>query len=174
MSKLRNDKVLLRPLEPEDIDFVLSVENDEAYWKYSSTEFPFSKHLIKQYLNNAHLDIYTAKQFRFVICDNNEKELGLIDLFDFDFKNKRAGLGVIIKDELNRGKGYAFSALKLIIEYCKSHLNIHQVYCNILSENNKSIALFEKLDFINIGKKKDWIYYDNRYHDEILYQLILK
>ena len=174
MSKLRNDKVFLRPLEPEDLEFILSIENNETFWKYSSTEFPFSRHLIKQYLSNAHLDIYTAKQFRFVICDNNETSIGLLDLFDFDFKNKRVGLGIIIKDELNRGKGYAFSALELIIDYCKSHLNIHQVYCNILSDNIESIALFEKLDFVKIGKKKDWIYYDNRFQDEILYQLILE
>ena len=174
MSNLKNDKVLLRPLEPEDLDFVLSVENDEAYWKYSSTEFPFSRHLIKQYLSNAHLDIYTAKQFRFVICDNEEKPIGLLDLFDFDFKNKRVGVGIIIKEEHNRNKRYAYSALKLLIGYCKCHLNIHQIYCNILSENIKSIALFEKLNFTEIGKKKDWIYYDNKFHDEILYQLILK
>jgi diamine N-acetyltransferase len=49
---------------------------------------------------------------------------------------------------------------------------VHQVFANITAENHKSIKLFEKFNFKKIGVKKDWIYANNSYKDEILYQLI--
>jgi diamine N-acetyltransferase len=52
---------------------------------------------VKQYLENAHQDIYEAKQLRLAICqDQDFPALGLIDLFDFDPKNNRAGVGIVI------------------------------------------------------------------------------
>ena len=45
---------------------------------------------------------------------------------------------------------------------------------NILSSNIESIALFEKNFYEKVGLKKDWIYYNNMYSDEILYQKIIK
>jgi diamine N-acetyltransferase len=40
-------------------------------------------------------DIYEAKQLRLAICqDQDFPALGLIDLFDFDPKNNRAGVGM--------------------------------------------------------------------------------
>jgi diamine N-acetyltransferase len=41
---------------------------------------------VKQYLENAHQDIYEAKQLRLAICDQDFSCSGLIDLFDFDPK----------------------------------------------------------------------------------------
>ena len=66
----------------------MTIENDESIWKVSNTQTPYSKFLIKQYLENAHQDIYEAKQLRLAICINNSNEtIGLIDLFDFDPTN---------------------------------------------------------------------------------------
>ena len=50
---------------------------------------------------------------------------------------------------------------------------IHQVYANISSTNKESISLFEKSDFVNVGLKKDWIFYNNQFNDELLFQKIL-
>ena len=42
-------------------------------------------------------DIYEVKQLRLVICvSENDKAIGFIDLFDFDPKNQRVGIGIVI------------------------------------------------------------------------------
>ncbi|GAL61143.1 acetyltransferase [Algibacter lectus] len=105
MITLKGEHIYLRALEPEDLEFIHAVENDEAVWEISNTQTPYSKFLIKQYLEEAHRDIYDVKQLRLVISTNEDKAIGLIDLFDFDFKNGRAGIGILIKDEENRSKG---------------------------------------------------------------------
>ncbi|MEL0650956.1 GNAT family protein [Algibacter sp. TI.3.09] len=172
MITLKGEHIYLRALEPEDLEFIHAVENDEAVWEISNTQTPYSKFLIRQYLEEAHRDIYDVKQLRLVISTNENKAIGLIDLFDFDFKNGRAGIGVLIKDEVNRSKGAGKEALALLINYSFTHLDLHQLYCNISEENTTSIKLFTNQGFEQIGLKKDWNYVNGSYKNEYLFQLI--
>ena len=64
MQTLQGKHISLRALEPEDLEFLFQIENNESFWEVSHTQTPFSKFLLKQYLENAHLDIYEAKQLR--------------------------------------------------------------------------------------------------------------
>lgn len=173
MITLKGEHIYLRALEPEDLEFIHDVENDESIWEISNTQTPYSKFLIKQYLEQAHKDIFEVKQLRLVITSSvNHDTLGLIDLFDFDFKNKRAGVGVLVKNEANRDKGYGREALMLLINYSFTHLGLHQLYCNISEENRASIKLFTNQGFKNIGLKKDWNHVNGSFKNEYLFQLI--
>ena len=172
MVTLKGKRIYLRALEPEDLEFVYAIENDEALWELSNTQTPYSRYLIKEYLNNAHKDIYEVKQLRLVISDYNDQALGLIDLFDFDFKNKRAGIGILIKSETDRYQGFGKEALKLLIDYCFNQLQLHQLYCNISEENIASLQLFKKQGFVPIGLKKDWNFNGSTFKNEYLLQLI--
>ncbi|WP_282122466.1 GNAT family N-acetyltransferase [Algibacter mikhailovii] len=172
MMTLKGEHIYLRALEPEDLDFIHEVENEEAIWEISCTQTPYSKFLIKQYLENAHKDIYEAKQLRLVISSHEHLTLGLIDLFDFDFKNKRSGVGILVKEPQDRLKGYGREALELLIDYCFTHLDLHQLYCNILESNAASIKLFSNQGFQQIGLKKDWNYVNGSFKNEYLFQLI--
>ncbi len=171
MLSLIGNSCYLRALEPEDLEFIYQIENNEELWELSSTQTPYSRFLIKQYLENAHLDIYEAKQLRLVVCRNDTTPIGLIDLFDFNPTHHRAGVGILITDEAYRNKGYGQEALQLLIEYGKTHLHLHQLYANIGADNATSIALFEKMNFTKVGVKKDWNLVGTTYKDELLYQL---
>ena len=173
MITLKGTNIYLRALEPEDLDFVYAIENNESVWEVSNTQTPYSRFLIKQYLENAHQDIYEAKQLRLAICLNDsQKAIGLIDLFDFDPKNSRAGVGLVIADLASRNKGIGSEALELVINYSFQQLQLHQLYANIGSDNEISLQLFTKFGFQKIGIKKDWIKVNNHYKDELLFQLI--
>ncbi|MBT3282341.1 MAG: GNAT family N-acetyltransferase [Cryomorphaceae bacterium] len=161
----------LRALEPNDLELVYEVENDKSLWVYSNTSSPFSRHTLKKFIENSHLDIIEHKQLRLVIADD-EQSYGFIDLYDYDFINRRVGLGIIIFKKY-RSKGIGLSSLQLTENYLLEHVPIHQVYANISSKNKESISLFEKSGFVNIGLKKDWIFYNNKFNDELLFQKIL-
>jgi diamine N-acetyltransferase len=173
MKTLKGTSVELRALEPEDLEFVYAIENDESVWEISQTQTPYSRFLIKQYLENAQQDIFEAKQLRLAICKTGQFEpIGLIDLFEFDPKNKRAGVGILISNSQERNKGFASESLELLTQYCKLHLGLHQLFANIDPQNSQSIRLFENHDFQLIGIKKDWNLNHGVYQDECLYQLI--
>jgi diamine N-acetyltransferase len=165
-------KISLRALEPEDLSFLYQIENNDSFWEVSHTQTPFSRFILKQYLENAHFDIYEAKQLRLIIEDQTtKKQLGMIDLFDFNPQHKRAGVGVLIHPDFQQ-KGVASEALSLLINYSFSHLNLHQLFANITSDNVKSTSLFTKHNFKEVGVKKDWIFSKEAFKDEVLFQLI--
>lgn len=175
MVTLQGQNIYLRALEPEDLEFIYAIENDENIWEVSNTITPYSKFLIRQYLENAHQDIYEAKQLRLAICKKDSSDaIGLIDLFDFDAKNKRAGVGIIIQNEMDRSSGFGKEALQLMIEYSFQQLQLHQLFANIGTQNTASLALFTTFGFMEIGVKKDWNFTNNVFHDEAVFQLIKK
>ncbi len=173
MKTLKGNNIYIRALEPNDLEFVYAIENDQSIWEVSNTHTPYSRFLVKQYLENAHQDIYEAKQLRLAICQNQDfPALGLIDLFDFDPKNNRAGVGIVIQNNENRKQNIGSEALALLIEYAFFNLNLHQLYANIGTENEASKALFTKFGFEMIGVKKDWTLVNGVYKDEAIFQLI--
>ena len=173
MVTLKGQNIFLRALEPEDLEFVYAIENDEAIWEVSNTQTPYSKFLIRQYLENAHQDIYEAKQLRLAICKNQTSEaIGLIDLFDFDPKNSRAGVGIIIQNDEHRNNGYGKEALELVIKFSFTQLQLHQLFANIQTENDASIKLFSTFGFQKIGVKRDWTFSKGKFLDEAIFQLI--
>lgn len=172
MKTLKGKHINLRALEPTDLEFLYQIENNESFWEVSNTIKPFSRFILHQYLENAQQDIYEAKQLRLMIVQKDtEIPIGMIDLFDFDPKHKRAGIGILINPKYE-GKGYASEALKLLLNYAFNYLDLHQIYANITDDNSKSISLFEKHGFKKIGNKKDWIYSNGIFKNELLYQLI--
>lgn len=172
MKVLTGKHIHLRALEPEDLEFLFQIENNESFWEVSHTQTPFSKFLLKQYIENSHLDIYEAKQLRLVVEETTTKEpLGMVDLFDFNAQHKRAGIGILIAPKFQKN-GFASETLQLIINYSFTYLQLHQLYANITPDNTKSLALFQKHNFKQIGVKRDWILSQGSYKNEILFQLI--
>ncbi len=173
MKTLTGKNIVLRALEPSDLDFLYQMENDESVWEVSNTSTPYSQFILKQYLENSHKDIFEVKQLRLVICTSeNQKAIGCIDLFDFEPKHHRVGVGILISSEKDKQKGYASEALQLLTNYAFTNLNVHQVYANIPEDNLPSIKLFEKLGFLKSGTKLDWSYSKGSFKNELHYQLI--
>ena len=163
----------LRALELSDVDLLYTWENNTAIWNVSNTIVPFSRESIEQFVTYER-DIYSDKQLRLVICLlENEKAIGCVDLFDYDMRHQRAGVGILIAEESERKKGLATEALEILKEYAKETLLLHQLYCNIPEDNKKSMSLFEKAGFENVGVKRDWIKTKKGWLDEHLFQLII-
>lgn len=167
---LEGKTVSLRALEPEDVNLLYLWENDTKIWHVSNTQMPYSKDYLTKYIH-AVSDIYTDKQLRLVIVSTkNKKAIGFVDLFDVDFNHQRAGIGILIASEKNRNKGFADEAIKLVMNYVFTTLNLSQLFCNILVSNTPSLHLFKKNNFVLIGCKKNWIRTSVGYEDELMLQ----
>jgi diamine N-acetyltransferase len=168
---LENQNISLRAPEPGDLDLLYIWENDTSIWRISGILAPFSRSVLKMYLDNAAKDIFEMKQLRLIIqLKDKHRPIGAIDLFEFDPHHHRAGVGILVADPSDRRKGYAREALETLMEYCFGILNLHQLYCNIAAGNGSSIALFKQAGFEEIGRKKEWIYTGEGYEDELFFQ----
>jgi diamine N-acetyltransferase len=174
MIPLKGAKVGLRALESKDLDLLMSWENNPENWSLSGTVKPFSRSVLKRYLQNAHKDIYEAQQLRLIIETTDGVALGTLDFFEFDPLNLRCGLGILIAQKEQRQKGYAFEALQLACTFAFKAWGLQQIFANILESNTASQALFKKAGFEKTGHKKAWVNIEGSFYDEGFYQLLSK
>lgn len=154
---LQGKKIALRSVLTSDANLLYKWENDESNWKVSGTEKPYSEKEITDFIANQK-DLYLDKQLRLMICTSGisekKKEVGCIDLFEFDERNRKAGIGILISKH-HRNKGYASEALSLLIKYGFETLFLQKIFCSISEDNTASMKLFQKQKFQITGIEKN-------------------
>lgn len=175
MMKLENETIRLRAPEPEDLEILYRWENDTSLWLYGDTRVPYSKFGLRQYIEHSiGKSIYELGQIRFMISHTSRsKTIGIIDLFDFDPANHRAGVGILIFPD-EQGKGYAFKSLQLLHSYAFDFLDLHQLYAHISTDNNPCLRLFAKAGYRCCGRLNEWKKTGDTYQDIAIYQCIKK
>lgn len=168
--------MLLRALEPEDLDILYQVENNSDEWAVSTANMPYSRQLLREYILNSTGDIYTDKQVRLMV-EAKEVErnvtVGIIDLFNFNPEHSRAEVGVYILPEY-RGKGYGSRTLQQLVSYATTKLHIHQLYAIIPVSNTVSQQLFYSAGFTTIATLPQWLRTQGGFSDAIIQHLIIK
>ena len=167
--------IRLRAVEPGDVDLMYEWENDCDIWPVSGTTEPFSRHQLERFVER-HQDIVG------VLCDGqlrliietllSSKPVGAIDLFEYDPIHRRAGIGILIYEQSDRGRGYASDAVETLCRYAHDTLRAHQLWCNVGADNEASLRLFRSAGFTEIGVKRDWLWRPDGYHDEVMLQKI--
>lgn len=174
MALLKNDKILLRALEPEDLDSLYKWENDSSIWSSGNTMSPYSRYVLKEYISQSHLNIYDQKQLRLMVeLRETAKAIGIVDIYDFDSHNRKAGVGILLDLEYQRN-GIATEAIQLLTDYAFSFLKIHQLYAYIAITNEPSKALFLRCGFTVSGTLCDWISTENGFTDVLVLQRFSK
>lgn len=167
---LSDGKIRLRAPEPEDLDALYSIENDTALWVVSGNAIPFSRYQLNKYIMESAHDFYTDRQIRFMIVGESDSAvLGCIDLTDIDPYNGRAEVGVALLPAY-RGHGIASAALKIICNYSRFVLRLHQLFCQVPEDNEECFNLFENNGFSESGRLRDWLVNRNSYSEVILMQ----
>jgi diamine N-acetyltransferase len=172
MAYLENKNILLRALEPEDLDDLYRWENDSELWKYGSTIAPYSKFALRDYLISSMNDLVQCKQLRLVAVDKkNDKSIGTIDLYDYDPINMRAGIGILL-DAAYRRKGFGKEILNLTGEYAFRVLHLKQLFAYISESNVSSFKLFAACGYVQCGLLKSWRKTSGGFENVYVMQLI--
>jgi len=168
---LKFDDYCLRALEPYDLDALYFWENDLN--SYTNHEQFYSRFTLEKYIEQAHLSLLEAKQYRFVISKPNEPDLccGFLDLVDYDPIHQRLEIGILISPQYRRLQ-IAKKALLRVEDYLKDQFSIRQVYCYIETDNTASLQLFENISYVRSGELKQWRKFKNTWRDVFIYQKI--
>ncbi len=70
-------------------------------------------------------------------------------------------------------KGYAFEALKAIIQFGFEQMGVHSIEANINPANVPSIKLIEKLGFVQEAYFKENFYFNGKFLDSNIYSLLV-
>ena len=169
---LEGELTRLRALEAEDVDLLYVWENAPAVWGVSGTLAPFSRHTLRRFLDEQRFDLYAARQLRLVVETLDGRAVGLVDLFEFEPVDLRAGIGILIHGAGDRGRGFASDALDVLCRYARQVLGLHQLWCSVAPDNAASLTLFRRAGFVECGRKREWRRTPDGWADELLLQKI--
>ena len=167
----KEPQVRLRAIEPEDLDLLYRIENDVKLWNVGTSNVPYSRYTLHEYVANASDDIYADGQVRMMIENESAETVGIVDVVNFDAGNRKAEVGIIILDAFRR-QGYGSSTLQKVGEYALKVLHLHQLYVFVDSRNEESLKLFEKAGYLESARVKDWLYDCREYRDAVMMQLV--
>jgi diamine N-acetyltransferase len=164
-------QIKLRAIEPEDLDKLYHIENDVELWNVGTSNVPYSRYLLHDYVANCKNDIYTDRQVRMMVENEDGKVIGVADLVNFDPANRRAEVGLIVLNAYRR-QGYGTAVIEALVDYALRILHLHQLYAYVDCENMASLQLFGKAGFEVSAKIKDWLYDGMKYRQSVLLQRV--
>lgn len=117
----------------------------------------------------------TDRGFPFAIRTLDEDRLiGFIGLWIYPSLTQGNGwVGIGIGERDCWGKGYGTDAMKVLLRYAFTEVNLHRVSLGVFDYNARAIKAYEKAGFILEGRMREAMHRDRKYWD-ILFMGVLR
>lgn len=156
---LHGKRVVLRPVEPPDYDFILHLSTSPRItyrWRTrGTTPSPAD---------------FQVMLWRGVLCQflierpDGGGPLGLISAYNADFRNQTVYLAIIMQDHPG-GSLWTFDAIALFLNYLFSNWNLRKIYAETSELSSWTFASGSGRYFEIEGILRDHEYYGGRYWD---------
>lgn len=158
-------KIRIRKFDIKDIPNKVRWINNSENNKYLHYDIPleYQKTLDWYQINKTRTDRYDA------VIEADGIPVGVIGLLSIDLKNRKAEYYVTIGETHYKGKGIAYKATMLILEYAFLKLHLHKIYLYTEAANVIAHNLFEKAGFRKEGILKNDIFSKGKYVDRYAY-----
>lgn len=143
----------LQPFNETHIDCVMDWENDPAFRDDKFFAGPYSREDIAALLETLSEQHSTAKRFIVTVDDS---PTGICDLCEIDFEEKSAFVTILNAAPELRRKGIALQAL-LLLEDEAHELGLNLLFAWIENENEPSLKLFQKANYLQSKSSKKLI-----------------
>lgn len=165
-GSLLGEKVLLRPMTPEDTDRIVNWRNRDSVRKNFIYQKPFTPEGHRQWIETM---ITTGRAVQFIICEKETgRPIGSAYLRDIDREYEKAEYGIFIGEEEARGKGYGTETARLMLAYAFEVLKLHKICLRLIADNTEALQSYEKAGFVREAYLKDEIRINGIYRDIIL------
>lgn len=132
-------RVKLKPVEVKDMDEIIAIHKEaEAEELLGVTQLPQQE------------DFIDHKKRCYVILSEKEEFIGIVELFNCSWKNRRAELSILLK-ESERGKGYGYEAVQAILDIGFDECGFNRIYLRVLEYNIRAIECYKKAGFVLEG-----------------------
>lgn len=163
---IEGDRINLRTIEPEDIDFLQGGMNTPAVRQYAGADIPYNR---RRYSEELFESISSGDFIQLLVCD--DERLGDVSLAPIDERRGWANLGYWIHPD-HQGNGYATEAVRLLVSYGFNELRLHRISATIATPNTASTQVVKKLGFVHEGTKRDDAFLDGEYVDREVYSVL--
>ena len=162
---LKGKKIILRPIEYEDLEFVRSIiNNPDIERTIIGWAVPVSKKDEERWYSNFSNN---ERAIRYMIETNDGNVVGLTGLGNIDMKNGCAkGMGIRISPEV-QSKGLATDAYMTLFNFAFNELRLHRIETAAFEDNMASLRFMEKLGCKREGVRREAIYKEGQYKNVI-------
>lgn len=164
---IKGKKVVLRAIEEKDLELLHKWSNDpEINYMLGGWHFPSSMQDQQKWFASLSL---TNNNQRFAIETEELGLIGMINLVDINWKDRRAFTGMLLGDKDMRGKGYGVDAIMTMNKYVFEELGLKRLDGSMISYNEASIGVYtKKCGWVIEGIKKDAYFRKNQWWDEVI------
>ena len=170
---LIGDSIILRPLRIDDLQKTNEWRNNLELIKLTQgIRFPKTIEMDRKWFENA-LNDKSNQNIYFGIDEIETGEfIGIVHLTNIDYISGTAIWGFVIGDKSKQGKGYGKEFSKLILNYAFTVLNLRKISSYVVKYNVNSLSLFKRVKgFKEEGLLKNQVFFDDKYHDVIVFSL---
>jgi RimJ/RimL family protein N-acetyltransferase len=167
--------VRLRSVELSDIEELVKGWNNLELRNLvgAASLGPTSRGEEEEWIKNTWKERQERRSFVFAIEEtSNKKLLGTVSLFNCDWINRSATLGIAIYDSENWGKGYGSEAIRLVLDFAFKNLNFNRVELETFDFNERAQRCFRKVGFKEIGGKRKARFIAGAYRDVIVMDVL--
>ena len=163
---LSDSSVSLRALEPEDLELLYTIENDETLWDVCDDTAPYSRYALRQYIANQPQDIYQCRELRVVIVEKkSNRAVGVVDLVNYSPKDQRAEISIALLRN-KRGQHLGQESIILLEKYAQRFYNIRMLFALVSSKHNElAYKMFQSTGYKKIATLPQWHKRGDYYED---------
>jgi RimJ/RimL family protein N-acetyltransferase len=108
----------------------------------------------------------------FAIQDEQGHLVGRVDYEHLDPVDRTVELMIMIGDRGSRGRGIGSDALRTLIHHLFTDRQIERVGLTVLAGNAPAIRTYEKLGFVREGVRREDVWIDGAWHDQLVMGLL--
>ena len=97
----------------------------------------------------------------------DDRLVGFVGLGGIDWNNGNGWVGIGIGAREDWGKGYGTDAMRIMLRFAFSELNLHRVSLSVFADNPRAIRSYEKAGFQVEGRARQVVNRDGRRGDEV-------
>ena len=175
MRVLETERILLKPIEPEDLSFLMNLR-----WDKEVTQNIIHDPISSQDQRNWYEKISKGNNVVLSIFYKNSKDdtnpviIGTIGLYDINYRHQRATLKSMRILPQYQGQNIGLEATNLLIDYGFNVLNLHKITCDLFEDNIARLKGLLKLGFKKEGVLKQHYFHQGKFKDAAIYSLLRK
>ncbi len=174
MPHLFGEKIMLREYRKDDLAHIIAWANDGQTTQYLSHIFTLpqtvqnSEDFLESRLRGG------SREAGFIIADRGTQAyIGQADLFDINWIDRCATVGIVIGGADDRGRGVGTEALRLLCDYAFLSLGLERVQLDVYAGNQRAIRCYERAGFVREGVRRSARFVNGAFMD-VLFMSVLR
>ena len=170
-KKIIGKLIYLSPINLDDCNKYAEWMNDLQVTKYlANSSQQISMATEKKWLDDA---VASKNGYIFSIINKEANNLmGSVGLHKIDHLHQTAAIGVFVGDKNYWNRGIGTEAVNLALDYAFNVLNLHNIWLEVISYNNRAVHAYKKIGFSEIGRRRQCYQIAGERYDVIYMDLL--